>query len=60
PEPLGLAETVNFSTEIVSPEVRGGCGEPKELKANQIMPRVISRMRDKEARIGWNGGIFPR
>ncbi|KAH9328318.1 hypothetical protein KI387_000426, partial [Taxus chinensis] len=41
-------------------KVRGRYGEPKEPRANQITPCVISRKRDREARIGWIGGICPR
>ncbi|KAH9319826.1 hypothetical protein KI387_021595, partial [Taxus chinensis] len=33
-------------------KVRARRGSPKELKANQCMPRVIGQMRDEEAHFG--------
>ncbi|KAH9322329.1 hypothetical protein KI387_016968, partial [Taxus chinensis] len=51
-EPPGSAETENFNTGTVGTKGREGRKEPKEPRANQIMPRVISRKRDREVRIG--------
>ncbi|KAH9298606.1 hypothetical protein KI387_030288 [Taxus chinensis] len=59
-EPAGSAETGKFSTGANGTKGRVGRGSPKEPKANQTMPRVISQMRDKEAHFGRIGGFCPK
>ncbi|KAH9301856.1 hypothetical protein KI387_013439, partial [Taxus chinensis] len=44
----------------VGAKARVGCGRPKEPRSNQILPRVFSVKRDREARIGRIRGICPR
>ncbi|KAH9329754.1 hypothetical protein KI387_001862, partial [Taxus chinensis] len=59
-EPAGSAEISTRSTGTSGTKGRVGRGSPKELKANQAAPRVIGRMRDKEAHFGRIGGLCPK
>ncbi|KAH9315450.1 hypothetical protein KI387_024077, partial [Taxus chinensis] len=49
-----------LSSRTVGPKVRVGREKPKEPRANQILPRVFTAKRDKEARIGRFRDFCPR
>ncbi|KAH9287738.1 hypothetical protein KI387_031855 [Taxus chinensis] len=58
-----LAGSAKISTRSTVPngtKGRVGRGSPKEPKANHAAPRVIGRMRDKEAHFGRIGGLCPK
>ncbi|KAH9331766.1 hypothetical protein KI387_003874, partial [Taxus chinensis] len=54
-EPAGSAETEKVHTGTFETKGCAGRGSPKEPKANQTTPCVISKMRDEEAHFGWIG-----
>ncbi|KAH9325766.1 hypothetical protein KI387_005944 [Taxus chinensis] len=55
-----IGQNRELSSETVGTKGRMGHENPKEPRANQILPHVFNAKRDKEARIGQFGGICPR